>query len=137
MYKSNFSVVKKDSDRSALVNVKARPTDDPTPHTYTTSFIPTVWSYLLLLRMSIVIIFVLKGGHPRLALLRADMCHSVLVIEGLRAPPSLELIVPLNFCLFPCSKTMWGLSDLFLLICSSTFPLSLSPSLSFVLADKG
>lgn len=38
MYESNFSVVKKDSDRSALVNVKARPTDNPTPHTYTTSF---------------------------------------------------------------------------------------------------
>lgn len=38
MYKSHFSVVKKDSDRSALVNVKARPTDNPTPHTYTTSF---------------------------------------------------------------------------------------------------
>lgn len=73
IYKSNYSVVKKDSDRSALVNVKARPTDNPPPHTYSTFFIPMVWTYLLLLSTSVVITFVLKVGLLRLAVLRADV----------------------------------------------------------------
>lgn len=84
-----------------------------------------VW--LLPLSTSVVIIFVLKAWTSQTG---AFKCWRVIVSSQATAPPSLEWIVPLNLCLLPCCKSMWGSQWSFSLLSVSLLSLSLSPSLA-------